>query len=592
MKNLSVRVKLLLATVPSLIILIIFTFFFLNKMNSLYNDAEEVYYHRLYTINSNLINADRDFYQALQASTKEYNMENAHSPGLTDELKQQIIDDFNENKQQVFDNTQAAFEAAKADKDLWTGVKSESGQTFEEVAAEFDAAFSAWEGTYDVGNDTLTEDQFIAHSESFSTARDYLNTLQEITEAWAEKENAQIRANLKHTEMMSIIAFIIVAVGMSILSAYVMRMIANGIRDTYGKLVNLSHYDLSQEYLVVDSTDEIGKMKQAFNDTQKALREIVGTLQNTSGGLSNASDHMTQGTRSTSQGVDDVSSAATELANASTNMAQDVADISMNVGTLSEIMTESSEAAKNLAEASTQIGAVTKDGNQIVDELSRINEKSLDEFNAIFSSIDDIGAASERIAQASELISGIANQTNLLSLNASIEAARAGDAGKGFAVVADGIRKLSDESKENVDTINAIIDELSNVTASASEKSEAVKEYVKKQNEAVSQTKESFTAIVSAVEVAENAIGKLEGCVSDLDKKTKEISDSVSNLSSLSQENAATSEELSATSDTVATSVEGLREQQSNVDMSSKGLSEIVGRFKVDASLEDADTQE
>jgi len=80
--------------------------------------------------------------------------------------------------------------------------------------------------------------------------------------------------------------------------------------------------------------------------------------------------------------------------------------------------------------------------------------------------------------------------------------------------------------------------------------------------------------------------------IASLDKKTKEISDSVSNLSSLSEENAATSEELSATSDTVATSVEGLREQQSSVDMSSKGLSEIVGRFKVDASFEDADTQE
>ena len=192
MKNLSVRIKLVLATVPSLFILIIFTVFFLSKMNSVYEDAEEIYYHRLYTINSNLINADRDFYQAIQASTKQFNMESSNSPSLTDEIRQQNIDDFEENKQQVLDNMNVACEAAKHDADLWSNTKSEDGKTFEQIAGEFETSYNEWVGTYDPSAGPISEEQFIAHSEKFAEARDHLNALQEITEVWADNENKKI----------------------------------------------------------------------------------------------------------------------------------------------------------------------------------------------------------------------------------------------------------------------------------------------------------------------------------------------------------------------------------------------------------------
>ena len=571
-----------MATLPSLIILVIFTFFFLTKMNSVYEDAEELYYHRLYTINSNLVNADRDFYQALQASTKQYNMESSNSSALTPEVTQQNVDDYNENKQQVIDEMTAACDVAELDADLWTGTKSEDGRTFEEVAAEFKVDYDAWLASYDPAGGRVAESQFIEHSATFSKAREALNVMQEITEAWAEKENKKIEADLHRTEIVSIVAFIIVAAGMSLFAIYVMRLIGNGIRDVYGKLVNLSHYDLSQELLVVDSTDELGQMKKAFNDTQEALKNIVSTLQTTSGGLMTASNIMNTSTQTTSSGSDDVSSAASELANASTTMAQDVTDISMNMETLEQIMQESGQAASDLAEASASIGEATNEGSRIVEDLSEVNTKSLDEFNGIFEGIENIKTSVGKIGEASELIASIAAQTNLLSLNASIEAARAGEAGRGFAVVADEIRKLSDESKENVDSINAIIDELAAVTSSAAEKSDTVKEYVDKQNKAVEQTKDSFASIVDAVHTAEEAIERLEGCVQNLDTKTKEISSSVENLSALSQENAATAEELSATSDTVTSSVADLMSQQTNVVTSSSDLSEIVGRFQME----------
>ena len=581
MKNWSIRLKLILATVPSLIILIICVTFFSLELNNVNHQADEMYHKKLYTINSTLINADRDFYQSLKGATSFFESSWKEKKGYAprDSHLDEYVSDYEENAQQVADGAAEVFEIAKTDKSLWTGTKTEDGRTFEQVAAEFDTAFAEWRASYNPSADGTDDIKYTDFTEKFPIARDHLNTLQEITEVWAEKESADLSASIQRTIVTTIGIFAVVAVIMSLFATALTKQIGNGIREVSEKLVHLSGYDLSQSSIRVDSNDEIGKMKKAFNDTQDALKNIIGTLKDTSNGLLNASNTMSSGTKATATGVDGVSSASLDLANASTAMAQDVTDINTNMAELGAIMERSVSSAAALSDASNEIGSVSKEGNKVVEELADINNRSLTAFQSIFDAISEVEKSADEISSASEMISSIANQTNLLSLNASIEAARAGDAGKGFAVVADEIRQLSDQSKESVDQINEILGRLHESTNGAIEKSNVVKSMVDKQNEAVAQTKESFSSIVASVSTVENAIADIEIINNELNGKTKVIEDSVSSLSAISQENAATSEELSATAQTVQMNVDNLRNTQGDVETSSGGLSEIVGRF-------------
>lgn len=578
MKNASIKVKLLLATLPSLIVLIVCLVFFAVAVNNTVKQSKQIYYDNLYTVSTNLNNADRDFYQALDASKSLFNMATFSAGQLSPELRKKYTDDYTENISQVKERMEKAVDTAKTDGSLWDA-KSKDGKAFKEVADEYNKSFNEWEQMYDVSKGTIPEEIFVKYNEKFEETRGYINDMSVIADEWANTREDELKSSVNGVLIKVIIGFAIVSILMTIWVFYLTRFIGNSIRVVSDRLQKLSKYDLSEDPIKVDSKDELGVMKQALNDTEEALENIVETLKSTSKGLVNASDTVSRGTDATGVGVDNVSSAADELANASTAMAQDVSDISSNMVELSSIMERSVESAKSLSEASNKIEDVTESGNDVVEELAGINERSFAEFNSIFEAIDEIKKSGAKISEASELILNIADQTNLLSLNASIEAARAGEAGKGFAVVADEIRKLSDESKENVDTINEILSELTAATNNAATKADVVKEFVEKQNDAVGQTKESFDAIVTTVSGVEEAIRELEHINAELDEKSREIEESVSNLSSLSEENAATSEQLSATAQTVQTNVEDLKVTQGDVESSSVDLSDIVGRF-------------
>ena len=129
MKNASIKVKLILSTLPSLIVLIACIVLFSVSIQNTLRQSKTVYFEKLYGINFNLVNADRDFYQAVQAATSLFNMTEFTPQGLTPDLRKDFIKDYNETLEQVDERVGKAAELAKSEESLWTK-KDESGKTF------------------------------------------------------------------------------------------------------------------------------------------------------------------------------------------------------------------------------------------------------------------------------------------------------------------------------------------------------------------------------------------------------------------------------------------------------------------------------
>ncbi len=580
MKNISVKIKLFLCTIPTLIILVTASTVFATMIRSTYLDSKAVYYDTLYEINNNLINADRDFYQAMQASTDQFHMMREKG-GIVSDKNSKNNQAYEENVQQVKDRVNAAEKAASDIEDLYTEYTDANGKNFSTICDEFYVIFNEWYSGFDSAKPTGDESSFNNYSALFEDARDHLNSLQDITVEWANDQNEAFGARIQKMMLIIIILIVLLSISLILFTVNVIRGIIKGVGGVTQNMEILAKNDLTVEVKEDNAKDEIGKMNNSFAVFKKNLFGAVSTMNEASGELADAFVTMQDRTNSAHNSMREISKAALELANSATMQAEDVSDIVTSMTELNEIMNTSVKTAQSLTEASNQIDGVTKQGKETVHELGQINKDSLAAFNKIFDSIESIRNQAERISEASGLISGIANQTNLLSLNASIEAARAGEHGRGFAVVAEEIRKLSDESKTNVEVITGILEELAVATDEATRLSDEVKDYVAKQNDSVENTGDAFGNIVNTVDVVNAAIGEIENINKVLEQKVVAISESVESLSSISEENAATAQELSATSELVKKSVNELVETQEHVGSASENLNNIVKTFKL-----------
>lgn len=568
MKNMKIAFKIAMITIPLEIIIILSLLFMSMNMDWVGEQSKKIYYDTLYEVNNHLLTADRDFYQAQLSFTKYIEVAGSeHS----------MVDEYNAYSAATLEEVNVAAEKAAADSSLYNGTLVEDTD-FETAYNLFLEALEKWKRSFEI---ELRIGDVKMQEESFANARDAIARLQAITEAWANNRAAEMVNIIRGRLESAMIIFAVVVVASSAGVFVIARSISKGIKGTKERLDVLATNDLSATVPETKARDEIGQMSRSFGKMQQNLRTVITTLYAQSDELAESCENMSAATTQASESMETIKNAAGELAVTATQTAGDVENIASDMNRLDAIMGDSVDSTKALAEASDLIRRASAEGMKIVENLTSVNNDCVAAFDSIFEGIASVEGSANRISDASELISSIAGQTNLLSLNASIEAARAGDAGRGFSVVAEEIRKLSDESEQNVSTINSLLDELQANTRSAIDKSEMVKGFVEAQNESVAKTRESFEGIVAAIDDVNRAVSLLSEVNSRLSQGFEGIGNLVSNLSAASEENAATAEELSATSDMVARNVEALGSTEAQIDRAAAALTEIVKKFKM-----------
>lgn len=578
--NLSFMVALQMLVLPAVICLIISIFMLGREMNSTYSDAEALYFDKLYQINSNLVNADRDFYQAMNAA-QQY-MSIAQSDGsLPEDVMNQLYAarsaSFDENLAQTLERISKANEIAQTDSYLYTGI-SIDGKTYKDFSEEFTTNYEAWLGVYDFKTE---EGDITAFNEDFETTRDSISNMSDIVEKWAEEEEAIAKSDIKSKIITLSIVFAIIIILIYLLVLVTAKSLSDGVKRVEGAIDNMSNGDFVT-HLEVDSPIKEFKgiavaAENMRHNLHEALKRIIASAKNVDDGANVAKEKISDSQTATA----DINQAVSDLANGATAMATDVqsaAGITVSIGNAVENVLGAAnsnlENGRNVMEESLRVQSE-------LGELVTSGQNTREKANHVSESVSETAEVVSRISQAADLIISIANQTNLLALNASIEAARAGEAGRGFAVVADNIKDLAEESNGAANEISGMLKQITDLSNQNKSLTDAIKKATEDETAALNSMSDSFERMLGMLHETEEGNNRIVELVETLEGNKNSIMDSVESLSSVSEENAASTQQTSASLSMLDDNMVNVVEQAENLKVVAMELRDNVKMFTI-----------
>ena len=578
--NLSFMVALQMLVLPAVICLIISIFMLGREMNSTYSDAEALYFDKLYQINSNLVNADRDFYQAMNAA-QQY-MSIAQSDGsLPEDVMNQLYAarsaSFDENLAQTLERISKANEIAQTDSYLYTGI-SIDGKTYKDFSEEFTTNYEAWLGVYDFKTE---EGDITAFNEDFETTRGSISNMSDIVEKWAEEEEAIAKSDIKSKIITLSIVFAIIIILIYLLVLVTAKSLSDGVKRVEGAIDNMSNGDFVT-HLEVDSPIKEFKgiavaAENMRHNLHEALKRIIASAKNVDDGANVAKEKISDSQTATA----DINQAVSDLANGATAMATDVqsaAGITVSIGNAVENVLGAAnsnlENGRNVMEESLRVQSE-------LGELVTSGQNTREKANHVSESVSETAEVVSRISQAADLIISIANQTNLLALNASIEAARAGEAGRGFAVVADNIKDLAEESNGAANEISSMLKQITDLSNQNKSLTDAIKKATEDETAALNSMSDSFERMLAMLHETEEGNNRIVELVETLEGNKNSIMDSVESLSSVSEENAASTQQTSASLSMLDDNMVNVVEQAENLKAVAMELRDNVKMFTI-----------
>lgn len=327
------------------------------------------------------------------------------------------------------------------------------------------------------------------------------------------------------------------------------------------------HVRLNKKHL--ERKDEVGELTRTINKLQTDLRSIIGGISDSTDQLISASDMLEQTSKQTFSNMSDVKQSVDTITSGAVSQAEDTRNASDTIAHMGELIIETgSEAAALNKSADTMLESSDKTGNTI-EGLKSISEEVRGVVDMIAELTSQTNESAKTIREAAGLITDIAEQTTLLSLNANIEAARAGEAGRGFAVVADAIQKLAEQSNEASSNIDKIVNTLLVNAEHVVDAMQHMQEVIGKQNQYITGTEESVREVIEEIHTSIQNIRSIESRTQELEDARKEMMGMIAGLSDIAESNVTNTQE---TGEVIANVSERFRE----VEHSAQNLKETA----------------
>jgi len=331
-----------------------------------------------------------------------------------------------------------------------------------------------------------------------------------------------------------------------------------------------------------NSRDQIGEVINNFNEMVGNISSLISNVKSSSDKVMDSASKLAASSEQSYSASEQIALTVQQIAEGASSQAEAVTE---SVGHMNNLSYEISRVNDNVSEVLRVVDDTQKLTENAFSTVKSLNNKAFEASSASERILEDINSLNNDMKEIKKIIKVIANiseQTNLLSLNAAIEAARAGDAGRGFAVVAGEVRKLADMSKESTISIGKIINEIQAKTEKTVEAANNAKFAMEEQMEVVKETDDSFHTIYTAMENIIQQMGNVGKSVKEMILSREKTQESIEGILAVSEEAAATAEEVSASTQEMMAGSESLSSLAKELNSMAQDLANVIKAFKLE----------
>ncbi|WLV24349.1 methyl-accepting chemotaxis protein [Aciduricibacillus chroicocephali] len=435
---------------------------------------------------------------------------------------------------------------------------------------------------YDAGK--KKEALSLIRTEIIPLTEEITGTLQKVAnerKSEMNKSSDDLIANSSKVIKVTVFISILAIVAGLFIATFTARLISKPILQLKERMQEMEKGDFSNEPLEVSSQDEIKDLVDAANSMSSQFSHVIGEMSGVAAEMTNRSAELTQSADEVRAGSEQVATTMEELASGAESQASRAADLSSMMNSFSEKAETANVSGGNAGTRAEEVLKLTNEGASLMHSSTSQMEHIDSIVKQAADKMENLDVQSKEISKLVTVIHAIAEQTNLLALNAAIEAARAGEHGKGFAVVADEVRKLAEQVTNSVTEITGFVNDIQTESGSVAASLRDGYAEVAAGTQQVKETGRTFEIITAAVESVAESIQSVSDNLSEMNESSHKMGMFSEEIAAVSEQSAAGIEETSASSEETSSSMEEVAANARELSTLAENLNSLVKQFKV-----------